>query len=120
MKKRVAIVGSGVSGLTAAYCLRDTHEVTLFEADSRFGGHAHTHYLKDELGKDVNIDSGFIVHNERTYPNLLRIFRELGIATQTTEMSMSISCTECGLQYAGGRGLKGIAAQPLRLFLYVD
>jgi predicted NAD/FAD-binding protein len=55
------------------------------------------------------------VHNERTYPNLLRIFRELGIATQTTEMSMSISCTECGLQYAGGRGLKGIAAQPLRL-----
>lgn len=115
MKKRVAIIGSGVSGLTAAYCLRDTHEVSLFEADSRFGGHAHTHFLKDEKGKSVNVDSGFIVHNERTYPNLLRIFRELGIATKTTEMSMSISCGECGLQYAGGRGLKGIAAQPLRL-----
>lgn len=115
MKERVAIVGSGVSGLTAAYCLRNTHDVTLFEADSRFGGHAHTHSVTAPDGKTRNIDSGFIVHNERTYPNLLRIFRELGIKTQITEMSMSINCQGCGLQYAGGRGLKGIAAQPWRL-----
>lgn len=115
MKQRVAIVGSGVSGLTAAYCLRNTHDITLFEADSRFGGHAHTHEVLGPDGKTRQIDSGFIVHNERTYPNLLRIFRELGIATQTTEMSMSINCHGCGLQYAGGRGLKGLAAQPYRL-----
>lgn len=115
MKQRVAIVGSGVSGLTAAYCLRNTHDITLFEADSRFGGHAHTHEVLGSDGKTRHIDSGFIVHNERTYPNLLRIFRELEIATQTTEMSMSINCHGCGLQYAGGRGLKGLAAQPYRL-----
>lgn len=115
MKPTVAIVGSGVSGLTAAYCLRNSHEVTLFEADSRFGGHAHTHAVVGPDGVTRNIDSGFIVHNERTYPNLLRIFKELGIKTQVTEMSMSINCKGCGLQYAGGRGLKGIAAKPVRL-----
>ena len=105
--KKVAIVGSGVSGLTAAYLLRDIYEVTLFESDNRYGGHAHTHTVGDQ-----RIDSGFIVHNERTYPNLLRIFKELNIKTQETEMSMSINCKDCGLQYAGGRGAKGIFAKP--------
>ena len=60
------------------------------------------------------IDTGFIVHNERTYPNLLRLFGELGVATQPTEMSMSISCEGCGLEYAGARGLAGLFAQPRR------
>lgn len=115
MRPTVAVIGSGVSGLTAAYALRHTHEVTLFEADARFGGHAHTHEVTGNDGRTRHVDSGFIVHNERTYPNLLRIFRELGIETQATEMSMSINCEECGLQYAGGRGFKGIAAQPWRL-----
>jgi len=112
---KVAIIGSGVSGLTAAYLLKDIHEVTIFESDDRFGGHAHTHEITEADGKTQNIDSGFIVHNERTYPNLLRIFKELGIRTQDTEMSMSINCKGCGLQYAGGRGAKGILAQPHRL-----
>ncbi len=115
MRPTVAVIGSGVSGLTAAYVLKGTHEVALFEADSRFGGHAHTHELTGSDGRVRHVDSGFIVHNERTYPNLLRIFGELGIETQPTEMSMSIRCEECGLQYAGGRGFKGIAAQPWRL-----
>lgn len=115
MKPSVAIIGSGVSGLTAAYLLRDSHEVTLFERDQRFGGHAHTHTVATDAGEQ-RIDSGFIVHNERTYPNLLRIFRELEIKTQVTEMSMSIHCEGCGLSYAGGRGAKGILASPLRLF----
>lgn len=115
MRPTVAIIGSGVSGLSAAYALRDTHEVTLFEADTRFGGHAHTHEITGADGRVRHVDSGFIVHNERTYPNLLRIFRELGIETQPTEMSMSIACEQCGLQYSGGRGFKGIAAQPWRL-----
>lgn len=113
---KVAIIGSGVSGLTAAYLLKDLHEVTIFESDNRFGGHAHTHEIKEDSGKTQNVDSGFIVHNERTYPNLLRIFKELNIQTQSTEMSMSINCKGCGLQYAGGRGIKGILAKPLRIF----
>ena len=107
---KVAIVGSGVSGLTAAYLLKDIHQVTLFESDSRFGGHAHTHSVNG-----LRVDSGFIVHNERTYPNLLRIFKELNIATQVTEMTMSIDCKGCGLQYVGGRGAKGILAKPSKL-----
>ena len=107
----VAVIGAGVSGLTAAYALRGTHDVTLFERDSRFGGHAHTHTLADGL----RIDSGFIVHNERTYPTLLRLFAELGIETHVTEMSMSIRCDGCGLTYAGGRGAEGIFAQRRRI-----
>ena len=107
---KVAIVGSGVSGLTAAYLLRDLHQVTIFESDNRYGGHAHTHSVNG-----LRVDSGFIVHNERTYPNLLRIFKELNIATQVTEMTMSIDCKGCGLQYVGGRGAKGILAKPSKL-----
>ena len=107
---KVAIVGSGVSGLTAAYLLKDIHDVTIYESDNRYGGHAHTHTVNG-----LKIDSGFIVHNERTYPNLLRIFKELNIATQKTEMTMSINCKDCGLQYVGGRGAKGILAKPSKL-----
>ena len=107
---KVAIVGSGVSGLTAAYLLKELHQVTIFEAENRFGGHAHTHSVNG-----LRIDSGFIVHNERTYPNLLRIFKELNIETQVTEMTMSIDCKGCGLQYVGGRGVKGILAKPSKL-----
>lgn len=110
----VAVIGAGVSGLTAAYVLRDTHEVTVFEAESRVGGHAHTHEVRGTDGSTLRIDSGFIVHNERTYPHLLRLFRELDVPTQPTEMSMSITCESCGLSYAGGRGLTGILAQPWR------
>jgi predicted NAD/FAD-binding protein len=110
----VAVIGGGVSGLTAAYVLRDTHDVTVFEADDRVGGHAHTHDVRAADGRPLRIDSGFIVHNERTYPHLLRLFRELDVPTQPTEMSMSITCEACGLSYAGGRGLRGILAQPWR------
>ena len=110
MRSSVAVVGSGVAGLTAAYVLGRDREVTLFEADDRFGGHAHTHQI-DEHG----VDSGFIVHNDRTYPLLRRLFREIGTAVVPTEMSMSIHCDGCGLEYAGGRGATGIFAQRRRL-----
>jgi predicted NAD/FAD-binding protein len=111
----VAVVGAGVAGLTAAYLLSRTHAVTVYEAAPRFGGHAHTHDVTLADGRTVAVDSGFIVHNERTYPHLLRLFRELGVATQPTEMSMSITCEGCGLSYAGGRGLAGIFAQQRRV-----
>lgn len=111
----VAVIGGGVSGLTAAYLLRKTHDVTLFEADDRLGGHAHTHDVTGATGETLRVDSGFIVMNQRTYPHLLRLFAELGVDTRPTEMSMSIDCQDCGLTYAGGKGLGGILAQPRRL-----
>jgi predicted NAD/FAD-binding protein len=110
--QRIGVIGSGVAGLTAAYLLQRRYEVLLFEADDRLGGHAHTHDVPSAHGGTVGVDSGFIVHNERTYPNLLRLFAELGVATSDTEMSMSIRCDGCGLQYAGAKGLKGLFAQP--------
>lgn len=106
-KPRVAVIGAGISGLTAAHALHATHAVTLLEADDRLGGHAHTHDVPLAGGGVVPIDSGFIVHNERTYSTLLRLFRELDVPTRETEMSMSITCEGCGLSYAGGRGLAG-------------
>ena len=107
-RRQIAVVGSGVAGLTAAYILQRSADVTLYEADARLGGHAHTHDLLDPTGRPVQVDTGFIVHNERTYPNLLRLFTELGVATQESEMSMSIRCAGCGLEYAGARGLAGL------------
>ncbi len=113
-RPRVAVVGSGISGLTAAYVLRRTHDVTVFEADDRAGGHAHTHTVADG-DRTHRVDSGFIVHNDRTYPLLRRLFAELDVPVRLTEMSMSIRCDGCGLEYAGGRGLKGIFAQRRRV-----
>jgi predicted NAD/FAD-binding protein len=111
----VAVVGAGVSGLTAAYLLSRTHDVTLFEAEDRLGGHAHTHDVADSDGKRHAVDSGFIVHNDVTYPWLRKLFGELGVEVAPTEMSMSVRCDGCGLEYAGGRGLRGVFAQPRRL-----
>lgn len=110
--ERVAVIGSGVAGLTAAYLLRHRYEVVLFEAEDRLGGHAHTHDIVSAHGGTIGVDSGFIVHNGRTYPQLLRLFAELGVATQDTEMSMSIRCTGCGLEYAGAKGARGVFAKP--------
>jgi predicted NAD/FAD-binding protein len=101
--RKIAVIGGGISGLAAGYVLSRTDHVTLFEADRRLGGHADTH----QVGA-VPVDTGFIVYNERTYPLLTRLFAELGVATQPAEMSMSVRCAGCGLQYAGHRGLAGL------------
>ena len=106
--RRVAVVGSGVAGLTAAYVASRTAHVTLFEADERLGGHADTHRVTDPHGTELGIDTGFIVHNRRTYPTLLRLFRELGVATQQSEMSMSIRDDGTGLEWAGALGRAGV------------
>ena len=115
--RRVAVIGSGVAGLTAAYVLNRQDRVTLFEADSRLGGHAHTHDVPQQNGGPrLGVDTGFIVHNERTYPTLLRLFAELGVETQDSEMSMSVRCDGCGLEYAGARAKgRGIIPRPSTL-----
>ncbi|MGW7447478.1 NAD(P)/FAD-dependent oxidoreductase [Kitasatospora sp. NPDC054795] len=111
--RRVAVVGSGVAGLTAAYELsRAGVEVELFEADGRLGGHAHTQAATAPDGRELALDTGFLVHNERTYPHLVRLFGELGIRTQDSEMTMSVRCDGCGLEYAGAKGPVGLFARP--------
>lgn len=110
----VAIVGAGVSGLTAAYLLHGSHRVTVFERENRLGGHAHTHDVESKAGS-LPVDSGFIVLNDRTYPLLRRLFAELGVSVRPTEMSMGIACDGCGLAYVGGRGPLGIFAQRRRV-----
>ncbi len=85
--------------------------MTLYEAEPRLGGHAHTHDVVTPDGRLIPIDSGFIVHNRSTYPNLLRLFQELGVETQPSDMTMSVRCDGCGLEYAGARGIGGIFAQ---------
>ena len=112
---RVAVIGAGVSGLTAAYLLSRRDHVTLYEAQDRLGGHAHTHTVPVAGGSPLRVDSGFIVHNDRTYPLLRRLFGELGIRTRNTEMSMSIRAERAGIEYAGGRGLRGLLARPSQL-----
>jgi uncharacterized protein len=107
-RPQAAVIGAGVAGLTAAYLLQRAYDVTLYEAQDRLGGHAHTHDIAVGGGHLLALDSGFLVHNARTYPHLVRLFGELGVVTQDTEMSMSVSCEGCGLEYAGARGPRGL------------
>ncbi|HEY5661234.1 MAG TPA: FAD-dependent oxidoreductase [Gaiellaceae bacterium] len=95
---RIAIVGSGISGLGAAYALSRVHDVHVFEREDRAGGHANT-VVHDGL----DLDTGFLVHNARNYPLLTRLFAELGVRTHESDMSFSVSCSGCGLEYSGRR-----------------
>ena len=95
---RVAIIGGGIAGLGAAYVLSRGHDVVLYEREQLAGGHANT-VVRDGL----NLDTGFLVHSLQNYPLLTRLFGELGVATHESEMSFSVSCTGCGLEYSGRR-----------------
>ena len=96
---RTAIVGSGIAGLATAYVLDQHREVVLFEADRRLGGHSNTVVVEDPLAGPLAIDTGFIVHNDRNYPNLVRLFEELGIETQDAEMSFGVHDPANDLSY---------------------
>src|SRR5690348_14541192 len=97
-KPRVAVVGAGVAGLSAAYRLREHAEITLFEQDDRVGGHAHTVEVED-AGRVLGIDTAFVVFNEPSYPNLSRFFGELGVATRRHEGGFNFFDLDSGLQY---------------------
>ncbi len=105
----IAIIGGGISGLTAAYYLRPCHSVTLIEANDYVGGHTNT--VDVELdGQEYAIDTGFIVFNDRTYPNYCRLLGALRVASQPTSMSFSVRCDRLGLEYRGA-DLNGLFAQ---------
>ena len=97
---RIAIVGTGISGLVCAHLLSRRHDVTVFEADGRPGGHAHT--VRVDLPDETHeVDTGFIVYNERNYPGLIRLFDRLGVATKPSDMSFSVSDEVSGLEWRG-------------------
>ncbi len=99
---KIGVVGTGIAGLGAAYALSRSHHVELFEAADWIGGHTHT-ITHQVGGRSLPLDTGFIVMNERNYPNLVRLFRELGVRTRDSEMSFSVSCEACGIEYSGRR-----------------
>ena len=98
---RLAIIGSGISGLGCAHFLRARTDLTIYESEPRAGGHTHT-VTVDEDGRPIPIDTGFMVFNHVTYPNLTRLFRELEVPTKPTDMSFSVQHTPTGLEYNGG------------------
>jgi predicted NAD/FAD-binding protein len=112
--RRTAVIGSGISGMAAAYFLSRKQEVHLFEKETRLGGHTNTIVIENSRGRFC-VDTGFIVHNDRTYPNLVRLFAELGVETQASDMSFAVACRKTGFEYSS-RGLRGFFAQRQNLF----
>ena len=111
---KIAVVGSGISGLSAAYYLSKNHKVDLFEREDHFGGHSHTiDLILNE--KKISVDIGFIVFNHKTYPNLIEFFKENEVQIEKSDMSFAVSVNDTKFEYCG-RGLKGIFANKSNLF----
>lgn len=111
---KIAVIGSGIAGNVAAYKLSANHDVTVFEKNSHIGGHTHTHELQ-VAGELLSIDTGFIVFNDRTYPNFKRLLKELGVGAQDTQMSFSVKSDASGLEYCGSN-LNTLFAQRRNIF----
>ena len=112
---KVAVIGSGISGLSAAYHLSKKHKVDLFEQDNHFGGHSYTYDIKTNTGTIVAVDLGFIVFNELTYPNLFKFFDDLEVAYEKSDMSFAVSIKDSMVEY-GGKGLKALFVNKLNIF----
>ncbi len=110
---KIAVIGSGISGLSAAYYLSKKYKVDLLEQDDHFGGHSYTYEIKKN-SKTIPVDLGFIVFNELTYPNLLNFFEELGVAYEKSDMSFAVSIQNTKIEY-GGRGLKALFANKINI-----
>ena len=111
---RIAVIGGGVAGLTAAWRLSERHDVLLFEREPRLGGHAHTHDVTVG-GRVVPVDTGFMVFNERTYPRFIEMLAALGVESRPSDMSFSVRCGRCEIEYSSA-GLRGLFARPRRAF----
>lgn len=111
---KIAIIGSGIAGNTLAYHLHQQHDITVFEAEGHIGGHTHTHHIEHE-GKAMTVDTGFIVFNDRTYPNFLAMLDALKVEWQPSNMSFSVRCEDSGLEY-NGTTLNSLFAQRSNLF----
>lgn len=111
---RIAVIGAGVSGLTAAWTLAARHDVVLFEREPRLGGHAHTHEVAVG-GAVVPVDTGFMVFNERTYPQFVGLLKALGVESRPSDMSFSVRCDRCDIEYSSV-GLRGLFARPRQAF----
>jgi predicted NAD/FAD-binding protein len=114
VRLKIGVIGAGVSGLTAAWRLARQHDVVLFEREPRLGGHAHTHTVTVG-GRSVPVDTGFMVFNERTYPNFVRVLDELGVASRPSDMSFSVQCARCDVEYSSV-GLRGLFARGRQAF----
>mgnify|MGYP002701174493 CR=1 FL=1 len=112
---KIAVVGSGISGLSAAYYLSKKHKVDLFEKENQFGGHANTIKVNYEDKKEVAVDIGFMVFNQKTYPNLINFFTENKIEIEKSDMSFSVSESGSDLEYCG-KGISGIFSNKKNLF----
>lgn len=112
---KLAVIGSGISGLGSAWILNSHHEVHLFEADSRLGGHAHTVTVRDSQGQSIPVDTGFLVYNELTYPHLMAFFKKLGVETSSSDMSLAIRADHRDLEWAG-TNLNTVFAQRRNIF----
>ncbi|MFT6122956.1 MAG: putative NAD/FAD-binding protein [Oleiphilaceae bacterium] len=113
-KQRIAVIGSGISGLCSAYLLSREHEVTLFEANNYLGGHTNTEDVELN-GRSYPINTGFIVFNDWTYPNFIKLMDQLGVVSENSDMSFSVRCENTGLEY-NGTNLNSLFAQRQNLF----
>ena len=112
---KIAVIGSGVSGLSAAFYLSKTHTVDLFEKENKFGGHANTLKIRYDENKEVSIDIGFMVFNQKTYPNLINFFSENQIEIEKSDMSFSVSESGSDIEYCG-KGIQGFFSNKRNLF----
>jgi predicted NAD/FAD-binding protein len=113
-KPRLAVIGAGVSGLVAAYRLRDRFDLTVLEAGDHIGGHVNTIDVEED-GRTIPVDTGFIVFNRRNYPLFAALLDELGVESQPAPMSFGVRCERTGLEYAGSPDLRTLFAQPRNL-----
>jgi uncharacterized protein len=114
LRKRIAVIGAGISGMSAAWLLGQTHDVTVYEEAGRLGGHSNTVTVETSSG-EMAVDIGFIVYNQKTYPNLTALFEHLGVPTQPSQMSFAVSLADGRLEYSGG-SLGGLFAQRSNVF----
>ena len=115
---KIAVIGSGISGLSAAHFLSKKHKVDLFEKKNHFGGHSYTVEISKNNSNDlISIDLGFIVFNKTNYPNLIKLFNSLGVSYEKSNMSFSVSVKNSNIEYSGS-GLRGLFANKHNILSY--